>query len=637
MPRTTDLKKKQFGQNLNKLVVKPPPVVGSGSGVQRNGLLLLSATKKEGGLLSTPSVDTNAGAAAKLHESMIVSTHDALLSAVTGKVERDSKQLDAWGVADKQETEPLTHPPAPTAAPEIQEVKVTETIQAESTKHNETSGLNWDDYGGRETDSNRQLKQVTVDGDLDQQAYMSKLAKERAARLNTEELMKKRENEIRSAARLKELDDRKEKEAPAITRSIWEPKEPNRGENLFSGQRNHQNSYQSGDSSISHGRQSEGPVIHLSSYEDRDRGESQLSSGPRMLYDPKSGSMIAVKIPEEKKKQLVRKPKKDKKLETREDLKKPLKIKKETSKQQGKKFPRTCGVLYERDALGQIRCADGCEGDLGYGAHSVPGGKVKNPDAYAELMKAQDAENGTSTYNSRSLQLLGLKGSNMALQTGLMGTHDDHESNLLAMNSFDLVTADDKLELVTGVDDSPTLKPTAKEWAPSQAAIAAIVASRSKNPEPFEDSDDEEEEDDGYLVDGIGGGGDDGPLGLGFDPTQDMDGLMRSPPRTAEDTDQLAAAVDLESLKIDPPIFSLSSQGGPLSAQSNIFAFGTSSTWGTKSGDTNGDDWAMPTGISGAGAGLFGGMNAFAQNKNDPTGHTSPFLGGGTWTAPTQR
>jgi hypothetical protein len=633
MPRTADLKKKQFGQNLNKLVVKPPPVVGSGSGVQRNGLLLLSATKKEGGLLSTPSVNINAGAAAKLHESTIVSTHDALLSAVTGKVDRDSKQLDAWGVADKQDSEAVAHPPL--AAPDITEVKVTETVQTDSTNHDEASGLNWDDYGGRETDTKTQLKQVTVDGDLDQQAYMSKLAKEHAARLSTEESMRKRENEIRSAARLKELDDRKEKDAPTVTRSIWEP---NRRENLSSGHRNHQNSDESGVASIMHGQQSESPVIHLSSYEDRDRGESQNSSGPRMLYDPKSGGMVAVKIREEKKKQLVRKPRKDKKLEAREDAKRSLKIKKETSGQQGKKCPRTCGVLYERDAVGQIRCADGCEGDLGYGAHSVPGGKVKNPDAYAELIKAQDAGNGAANYNSRSLQLLGLKGSDVALQTGLMGINDEHESNVLAMDSFDLVTADDKLELVTGVDDSPTLKPTAKEWAPSQAAIAAIVASRNKNPEPREDSDEDEEEDEGFLVDGLGSDGDDGPMGLGFDPTQDMDGLMRSPPRTAEDTAQLTAAVDLESLKIDPPIFSSSSQGGPLSAQSNIFAFGTSSTWGTKSGDTSGDDWAMPTGISGAGAGLFGGMNAFAQNKSDPTGHTSPFLGGGgTWTAPTQR
>jgi hypothetical protein len=38
------------------------------------------------------------------------------------------------------------------------------------------------------------------------------------------------------------------------------------------------------------------PVIHLTSYEDRDRGESRKlgNTAPRMLYDPKSGSMVAV-------------------------------------------------------------------------------------------------------------------------------------------------------------------------------------------------------------------------------------------------------------------------------------------------------------------------------------------------------
>ena len=33
--------------------------------------------------------------------------------------------------------------------------------------------------------------------------------------------------------------------------------------------------------------------------------------------------------------------------------------------------------------------ADGCEGDLGYGAHSVPGGRVKNPEAYAKFSQQQ--------------------------------------------------------------------------------------------------------------------------------------------------------------------------------------------------------------------------------------------------------
>ena len=33
-------------------------------------------------------------------------------------------------------------------------------------------------------------------------------------------------------------------------------------------------------------------VIHQSSYHDQDRGERNRPSGPRMLFDPKSGSMV---------------------------------------------------------------------------------------------------------------------------------------------------------------------------------------------------------------------------------------------------------------------------------------------------------------------------------------------------------
>lgn len=637
MPRPVDLKKKQFGQNLNKLVVKPPPVVGSGSGVQRNGLLLLSATKKEGGLLSTPSENTNTGASAKLHDSTIASTHDALLSAVAGKVERDSKQLDAWGVADKYQPE-VVSPPEPAIKDTAKEVKVPPTSKSNSSKFENIEkpiiGMNWDDYGGRGTEPHKESKQIVVDGALDQETYMSKLAKERAAQVSAEELVRKRESEERSAARLKELDEKRQKESSRRTRDIWEPSHK---KDLASEHKSHHSLEEAGAGLDLHEQQSDGPVIHLSSYEDRDRGESQTSSGPRMLYDPKSGSMVAVKIREEKKKLQPRKPRKERRPEAKDEGKKSLKTKKEPSKLQGRKLPRTCGVLYERDSTGQLRCADGCDGDLGYGAHSVPGGRANNPEAYAELMKMQNAGNGATNYDTGSLHI-GMKGTEVSLQTGLMGANDDDEAGLGLLDPFDFVTADDKLELVTGADESPTLKPTAKEWAPSQAAIAAIAASRNKNPDVIEDSEDDEEEEEDYLVDSMGSDCDDGPIGLGFDPTQDMDGLMRSPPRTMKDSHQLAPSVDIESLKIDPPIFSAPSHGGPLAAQSNIFAFGTSGTWGTKSGgSTDGDDWAMPASIGGASTGLFGGMNAFAQGKNDSAGHASPFLGGGTWAAPTQR
>ena len=54
-----------------------------------------------------------------------------------------------------------------------------------------------------------------------------------------------------------------------------------------------------------------------------------------------------------------------------------------------RKFPRTCGVLYSRDKKGGFFCSDGCEGDLGYGVHSVPGGRVKNSEAYSKYIECQ--------------------------------------------------------------------------------------------------------------------------------------------------------------------------------------------------------------------------------------------------------
>ena len=53
------------------------------------------------------------------------------------------------------------------------------------------------------------------------------------------------------------------------------------------------------------------------------------------------------------------------------------------------KIPRTCGVLYKVDEAGKYICADGCEADQGYGAHSVPGGRIRNPTAHAQFLGQQ--------------------------------------------------------------------------------------------------------------------------------------------------------------------------------------------------------------------------------------------------------
>jgi hypothetical protein len=41
---------------------------------------------------------------------------------------------------------------------------------------------------------------------------------------------------------------------------------------------------------------------------------------------------------------------------------------------------------------------------------------------------------------------------------------------------FEWIKPNEKIALITGIDDSPTLQATAKEWAPSQAALAAAAA-----------------------------------------------------------------------------------------------------------------------------------------------------------------
>ena len=61
-----------------------------------------------------------------------------------------------------------------------------------------------------------------------------------------------------------------------------------------------------------------------------------------------------------------------------------------------RKLPRTRGVLYSRDKKGGFYCVDGCEGDLGYGVHSVPGGRVKNSEVYSNYVDSQKEPNQES-------------------------------------------------------------------------------------------------------------------------------------------------------------------------------------------------------------------------------------------------
>lgn len=264
-------------------------------------------------------------------------------------------------------------------------------------------------------------------------------------------------------------------------------------------------------------------VIQLASYEDRDRGDRNSSATPRMLFDPKSGSMIEVTSRDEgatggRNRKTGKKNKNSRDKHSKKDLpvdggvtdskgRRKFKGAKEvnsanhrlkggggesssTPKQDkrlkiadARKLPRTCGVLYSRDKKGGFYCSDGCEGDLGYGVHSVPGGRVKNSEAYSKYIDCQkQMKEDIANYNT------GNHG-DVTLTTGFL-ISDVKEP------IHEWLKPNEKIELITGNEDSPTLQATAREWAPSHTAFAlsdrekmALSSTRSLD----EDEDKEEE------------------------------------------------------------------------------------------------------------------------------------------------
>jgi len=138
-------------------------------------------------------------------------------------------------------------------------------------------------------------------------------------------------------------------------------------------------------------KKEEKPVlVHLDSLDDHGRRNNTGDSGggPRMLFDPTSGSMVKAS---KKVKQQTPKVSDD----TAEKLRhvdKSLRSNKDrkTQKQLAmQRIPRTCGVLFKVDKNGNYVNVDRCEADNGYGAHRVPGGRIRNPTAYAQLLEEE--------------------------------------------------------------------------------------------------------------------------------------------------------------------------------------------------------------------------------------------------------
>jgi hypothetical protein len=174
-------------------------------------------------------------------------------------------------------------------------------------------------------------------------------------------------------------------------------------------------------------------MVQLSNLDELDRGgRGEGQGGRRMLFDPNSGSMVAVpsrEDPKPAKKAKQKTPQKgpfkssDEEIANRRaiddftvenpDVKQMpgrqgrcssrkddsiplLQInKKQANKGKQtprKRIPRTRGVLYKITTGGNYLNVDECEPDEGYGAYLVPGGKIKNPSAHAKFGEQQAVE-----------------------------------------------------------------------------------------------------------------------------------------------------------------------------------------------------------------------------------------------------
>jgi len=385
-------------------------------------------------------------------------------------------------------------------------------------------------------------------------------------------------------------------------------------------------------------------MIHFSSYEDQNRGTRNSDAGPRMLFDPKSGSMVAAPTPSKEKKttkkNVPRKNSKDvnddassltyasreekdvygksaqqntkirqlasnRNMKDIDDKKLPPKSEFSTLKSQ-RTLPRTCGVLYKYDENGKIVPADGCEGDRGYGAHSVPGGRIKNPKAYAAIkQKEQETTKRHIKHPNNMKHGIEASSNEQNYGTSLNRSHfmrktPNQQSNdtgsAIPSSILEVLRGDEKLDLLSNLDASPKLQATAAAWAPSQAVLALTATnvkhiSReviSLDPDVDMESGDQISESGVHAMNAIAlidadseneilEHGDPSPsidFGLGFDPSKNMDSLMMSPATGTE----TPSNIDITDLKLKDSPSHARSASNPFITSNTILG---SSTWGT--------------------------------------------------------
>ena len=672
-PSSTTTSKKKFGKNLSKLIKQPtpPPITGlnsrsiyrSNSGVSgTSSLVLLSTNKKKkssvsSGISSISSSNVTGGNHDS-HNNDVHNDNDVSSSLpVAWKVEEHSSQIQDQNDNHDNDDDMLNNDSKIESEYNTKDEKVDKEIPSTSPQTPPLVSTEVKTNDDEETKG-------------DQVEFMKKLAKERAMKLRQEEENRIQEQKERAALRLKELEMKMAQKSTSTVhgqsksdlgdqsyynqyhqrqqpkRTLYDPHSTSSrthssliGNDSNNNTTNHSMEYRSNNDdnresssssipypnhhqppphSLSENIGTTMPMYNLSSYEDRDRGMVRnVNTGPRMLFDPKSGSMVAApsrddktasgnkdrdrKVSNKGKKENV----KSKGSKSRRDLdnggtssnesqgleggkgnksrntnKKDMRKNDDkstnargdgtrkitnstTSRKNGKSnnkkssLPRTNGVLYRRNEKGNLVSADGCEGDEGYGAHSVPGGRIRNPKGFAvhkrklqsagdrnKKMSADFGDQGYTRWNSQYDYGYDTAPSKTLNRSHFMrksvSTKESTDGNNVDLSTPLLVTADEKLDLLTGIDDSPKLQATAAEWAPSKAALALAKAHASKKEKDISSMTGKNTAKlDAPTMDGLSLGqnktpnevddDEDGYHGLGFDPTKDMDAVMMSP------------------------------------------------------------------------------------------------------------
>ena len=498
--RGTTAGRKKFGKNLNKVLSKTPaappvPVITTSSGGSQslfrgssssnNGLLLLSTKSKiSGGGLLQPLGSASSSNAPSV--SAAKTAHDALLLSAAGvkPAEEGGKKASSgpvWGSLEKQsggeqgEKKPaealLGQKKAPVATitfeklgEDVQKLNIHKRDEKKSVPLKELKKLDSEEKpGARKQKAVIETKKhpPRQSNDDEMAAYMSRLAKQRAEKIQSEEEARILQQKEAAALRLKELEDKKrlaeskKKQTPppkqnsAARRDASKPSsnivleplgkskknatpavpskpktpvaeknkkmyDPERPYSSLVGGSNSNSKSKKNDKQNSKdgGKKDEKPVlVHLDSLDDHGRRNSSKDSGggPRMLFDPSSGSMVKAskkvkqqspKVSDDTAEKLrnvdksLRREKKggrkDESAATANSSSHSSKKDRKAQKQMAlQRIPRTCGVLFKMDKNGNYINVDGCEADNGYGAHLVPGGRIRNKAAYDQLLEEE--------------------------------------------------------------------------------------------------------------------------------------------------------------------------------------------------------------------------------------------------------